>query len=63
MAGLARGPIAPLPSDLRPQRRHLDVVRHVHEPASNHVGHQDVHSVAANVDGGQSHRTATLESP
>ena len=51
------------PGDVGAQLRHLDVVRDILEPPTNNIGHEYVHSVAADVDSRQPHVKATLESP
>src|SRR5207253_10758829 len=48
--------------DLRAQLRHLDVMRHVLELATDHVGDQDVDGVGADVQRGKTHSPGTLES-
>jgi hypothetical protein len=61
--GLGAGANRAGPSDLGAELRHLDVVRNVDESAPSNIGHEGVHRVAADIDRGQSHPTATLESP
>ena len=44
--------------DLRPQLRHLDVMRDVLELPTNNVGDEGMHRVAPDVDCGQTHPSA-----
>ena len=42
--------------DLRPELGHLDVVRYLLQPVADHVRHQHVNRVAADVDGRKTHQ-------
>ena len=48
--------------DLRPELRHLDVMRNVFQLAADDVGDQDVDGVGTDVQSGQTRHCSSLES-